>query len=143
MAKFSFPPPLLSFRPTLFGPLTQENDAPTALSRCPYHMIKTLFFFVFCFFCLVIVVVCSEESCRYRYQFDNLIELTATWDAADGNGVEGQVSVTQVSEDEEEGLAVLQISVFLTAASRRERPMLSSKIRAVPPYHTYNNMLSY
>ena len=60
----------------------------------------------------------SEDSCLYRYQYDNLIELTATWDAVDGSGVEGQVSVTQVSFDEQEGTAKLQISVFLTAASR-------------------------
>ena len=68
----------------------------------------------------VMILFCvSEDSCLYRYQYDNLIELTATWDAVDGSGVEGQVSVTQVSVDEEEGLAKLQISVFLTAASRR------------------------
>lgn len=40
------------------------------------------------------------------------------WSAEDGNGVNGQVSVTQVSVDEEEGSAELQISVFLTAAIR-------------------------
>lgn len=59
----------------------------------------------------------SEDSCSYRYQFDNQIELTATWVAADC-GVEGQLSVTQVSGDEEGGLAKLQISAFLTAAGR-------------------------
>lgn len=70
-------------------------------------------------------VVASEDLCQYRYQFDNRIELTATWDAADGNGLEGQVSVTQVSGGgggsgnlDDGAVAKLQISVFLTAASR-------------------------
>lgn len=62
----------------------------------------------------------SEDSCEYRYKFDNLIELTATWEATDGNGVEGQVSVTQVGGAEEEGPSKLQISVFLTVANRQE-----------------------
>lgn len=71
----------------------------------------------------------SEDLCRYRYQFDNRVELTATWDVADGIGLMGQVSVTSVQQasgsgsfggtgDEEDGSGKLQISVFLTAASR-------------------------
>lgn len=71
----------------------------------------------------VLLIVSSEDLCQYRYQFDNRIELTATWDAADGDGLEGQVSVTQVSGGsggnlEDGAVAKLQISVFLTAASR-------------------------
>lgn len=61
---------------------------------------------------------CSEDSCRYRYQFDNLIELTADWEAVVANGMEGHVTVAQVSEDLEENKAKLQISVFLTVSSR-------------------------
>lgn len=70
----------------------------------------------------------SEDLCRYRYQFDNRVELTATWDVADGIGLMGQVSVTSVQQasgsgsggtgDEEDGSGKLQISVFLTASSR-------------------------
>lgn len=69
----------------------------------------------------------SEDSCSYRYQFDNRLELTATWDDAD-NSLEGQVSVTSTQQQqqqasaggsgEENVLEKLQISVFLTAASR-------------------------
>lgn len=88
------------------------------IARMPVHRPPTR--------ALVRAIVCrrpallSEDSCEYRYKFDNLIELTATWEAADGNGVEGQVSVTQLGGAEEEGSSKLQISVFLTVANRQE-----------------------
>lgn len=121
----SLPPPLPPSTP--LRPLWCTSPVLFLIFSNIFHAL--LFFlhcfiysFVFSFYISIrFYVFCSEESCRYRYQFDNLIELMATWNAAEGNGVEGQVSVTQqVSEDQEEGLAKLQISVFLTAASRRE-----------------------
>lgn len=70
-------------------------------------------------FCFVLFFSCySEDSCSYRYQFDNLIELTANWDAVVANGLEGHVAVAQVSEDLGENKAKLQINVFLTVSSR-------------------------
>lgn len=60
----------------------------------------------------------SEDSCRYRYQFDNRKDLVASWTAAQGRGFEGQVLVAQVSADEDDGSAKLLISVFLVAAIR-------------------------
>lgn len=73
-------------------------------------------------FCSATGGLSSEDSCSYRYHFDDRIELTAMWSAGDGSGVDGQVSITQVSVDEDDGLATLQISVFLTAAVRQASP---------------------
>ncbi|CAN0501579.1 unnamed protein product, partial [Ectocarpus sp. 12 AP-2014] len=99
------------------GP-SQDGEAPRPEEADPF------LFFTF---------HCSEELCRYRYQFDNRVELTATWDVADGIGLMGQVSVTSVQQasgsgsgggtgDEEDGSGKLEISVFLTAASSFSDP---------------------
>ncbi|CAM9235952.1 unnamed protein product, partial [Ectocarpus sp. 4 AP-2014] len=99
------------------GP-SQDGEAPRPEEADPF------LFFTF---------HCSEDLCRYRYQFDNRVELTATWDVVDGIGLMGQVSVTSVQQasgsgsgggtgDEEDGSGKLQISVFLTAASSYSDP---------------------
>lgn len=64
--------------------------------------------------------VLSEESCVYRYQYDDQIELIAVWPADDESEIDGQVSVTQFSVDETEGSAELEISVYLTGITRQE-----------------------
>ncbi|CAM9835596.1 unnamed protein product, partial [Choristocarpus tenellus] len=85
-----------------------EGDAPRPEEADPF------LFFTF---------HCSEDSCQYRYQFDNRLELNGAWEAGEGMQgeggpeVAGQVSVIQTNAGATDGPTELQLSVFLSISS--------------------------